>query len=176
MRQAVPTLEVLDGSWPVSVTFDDLVKYHGRSSIGGLAIGFKALELGLPLVSPEGPPVRQAVSVETAFDGPGARDAFEMVTRAVTQERYRVVPELAGPDAPEAPQGHFAFRLLHRGTAVDLTLRPGLVGDDFIALVRRGPDGPAEEELLVGMKEELSARLMALPADQVLFARAVVHR
>lgn len=162
-----PTLEVTDGRAVISISFADLLRYHGRDSIGGLALGFKALELGLPLLSPGTPPERREITVETAFDGPGSRDAFEMATRAVTEDRYRLVPELAGHGAPEAPQGHFVFRLIHHDSVVDLTLRPGLVGDDFIALVRRGPQTPAEEDLLVQMKEELAAKILALPADEV---------
>ncbi|MGH9189113.1 MAG: hypothetical protein ACRD0Q_03630 [Acidimicrobiales bacterium] len=167
MHDAEPTLEVTDGRASISMSFDDLLRYHGRDSIGGLALGFKALELGLPLLSPGAPPERRDITVQTAFDGPGSRDAFEMATRAVTEDRYRLVPELARPGAPEAPQGHFVFRLVHRGSMVDLTLRPGLVGADFVGLVRRGPQTPAEEELLVRMKEELAARILALPADEV---------
>ncbi len=36
----VTVLEVLDHGEPVSIGFDDLVRYHGRASIGGLALGF----------------------------------------------------------------------------------------------------------------------------------------
>lgn len=167
MPTSAATLDVLDGDVLISVSFEDLVKYHGRSSIGGLALGFKALELGLPLLSPGAPPRRRDIKVETAFDGPGARDAFEMVTRAVTGDRYSVEPALAGAGAPEAPQGHFVFRLGHGVKAVTLILAPGLVGDDFNELVRRGPQNPGEEALLVAMKEELAARLLALPPEAV---------
>ena len=31
------TLDVMDGREPISISFEDLLKYHGRSSIGGLA-------------------------------------------------------------------------------------------------------------------------------------------
>jgi len=163
-------LEVLDGRTVLSIGFDDLVKYHGRASVGGLALGFKALELGLALVSPSAPPKRRDIEVRVAFDGPGSRDAFEMVTRAVTGGNYSVVPDLAPEGAPEAPQGHFVFRVTYRGAAVDLTLRPGLVGDDFNSLVRKDSRTAAEEDLLVEMKEGLAARLLALEACDVFDA------
>jgi len=161
------TVSVVDGRTRLTFTFDDLIRYHGRESVGGLALGFKVLERGLPLLSPDGPVERREVTVATAFDGPGARDAFEMVVRAVTGERYSVVPDLAGPGAPEAPQGHFVFRLGLGDAATDLVLRPGFVGDDFVALVRKGPEGEAEEEQLVAMKEDLAARVLARPAAEV---------
>ena len=40
------------------MSFDDLLKYHGRSSIAGLAHAFKAMERGFPLLSPDLPPER----------------------------------------------------------------------------------------------------------------------
>ena len=167
MAAAEPTLDVLDDRTTVSIDFEDLVKYHGRSSIAGLALGFKAMELALPLLSPGRGPRRREIEVETAFDGPGSRDAFEMVTRAVSDDRYRVVPELAFPGAPEAPQGHFVFRVAYGGAAVDLVLRPGLVGQDFIDLVRRGPRTSTEEDRLVDMKEQIAARLLAMAPEDV---------
>lgn len=103
------TLDVLDHGRPVG--FDDVVKYHGRSSIGGVALGFKAMERAWPLLDGGRPPERYDIEIETAFRGPGARDAFEMVTRAVTGDRYRADDDLPGSGvAPEAPEGRFFFR------------------------------------------------------------------
>jgi hypothetical protein len=162
------TLDVLDQREPISISFDDLLKYHGRSSIGGVAHGFKVMERGLPLLAGGAAPERYGITIVTAFPGPGARDAFEFVTRAVSGDRYRVEEDVAGADhAPEAPEGRYFFRFGYLGTIVDLTLRPGLIRDDFIPLVRNQDRTPADEERLVWMKEEMADRLMSLPADQV---------
>ncbi|MDQ6910462.1 MAG: hypothetical protein M3Z84_06725 [Actinomycetota bacterium] len=165
------TLDVLDQGEPIAISFDDLLKYHGRSSIGGVAHGFKVMERALPLLAGGHPPERHDIAIATAFPGPGARDAFEMVTRAVTADRYEVDEELAGPEVPEAPEGRYFFRLDYLGTVVDLTLRPGLIRDDFIPLVRKEHKTPADEERLVWMKEEMADRLLTLPADEVYDAR-----
>jgi len=162
-------LEVLDDGELVLISFDDLAKYHGRSSIGGVAHGFKVMERAFPLLTGGEPPERRHIHVETAFDGPGARDAFEMVTRAVTGGRYRAATDLGadGPEAPEAPQGRFFFRLRYRDKAVDLILRDGHVSDEFIRLVRRDPRSPAEEAHLVSLKADMAERLMSSPAEEV---------
>jgi hypothetical protein len=160
------TLDVLDQRESISFSFDDLLKYHGRSSIGGLAHGFKVMERALPLLRSDGLPERYDITIATAFPGPGARDAFEMVTRAVTGGRYDVNDQLV-PVAPEAPEGRYFFRLGYFGTVVDLTLRSGLIRDDFIPLVRKENRSAADEERLVWMKEEMADRLLSLPADQV---------
>jgi hypothetical protein len=161
------TLVVLDNGEPVSIAFDDLLKYHGRSSIAGVAHAFKAMERAFPLLSPAAPPERYDLTVESGFPGGGARDAFEMVTRAVTGDRYQLAPDTAGADAPEAPGGHFYFRLGYRGAAVDLVLRTGHVPEDFVEVACRDNPTPAEAALAQRLKEEMADRLLSLPADEV---------
>lgn len=60
--------------------------------------------------------------METAFGGPGARDAFELVTRAVREGRFEVDAGLARPERGRALE-RFVFRLGYRGRATTLTLR-----------------------------------------------------
>ena len=166
MTTPVP-LVVLDQGGSISISFDDLVKYHGRSSIAGVAHAFKAMERAFPLLSPGEPPERYDVTVESGFPGGGARDAFEMVTRAVTGDRYRPATEAAPAEAPEAPGGRFFFRLGYRGAAVDLVLRPGLVPEEFLRLACREAPTPAEAVRAQELKEEMAERLLSLPADEV---------
>ena len=161
------TLVVLDHGRPVSISFDDLLKYHGRSSIAGVAHAFKAMERAFPLLSPGGPPERYDITVQSGFPGGGARDAFEMVTRAVTGDRYGLASEPPGTGAPEAPGGHFFFRLGYRGTVVDLVARAGLVPEEFLQLACREAPTPAEAVRAQQLKDEMAERLLSLPADEV---------
>jgi hypothetical protein len=160
-------LEILDHGDLITFTFEDLLKYHGRGAIGGVAHGFKVMERALPLLADGEPPEREGIVIDSAFGGAGARDAFEMVTRTVTGGRFRFDPDLA-PDAPDSPIGRYFFRFTYRdGPAVDLTLRPGLVSDEFVDLARRGASNPEEEAKLERMKQDMADRLMALPASEV---------
>jgi hypothetical protein len=88
-------LEILDHGDLLTFSFEDLLKYHGRTSIGGVAHGFKVLERGLCLLAGGEISERADIRIESAFGGGGARDAFEMVTRAVTGDRFRYDPDLA---------------------------------------------------------------------------------
>lgn len=160
-------LEVRDHGDPVSISFADLLKYHGRRSIGGVAHGFKVMERALPLLAGGEPPERTRIQIDSAFPGDGTRDAFEMVTRAVTGGRHRLVPELAPARAPEGPEGRFWFRVRYGRTTVEVTLRQGFVSADFVAAVRRGAATPEEEAALTRMKEAMAEQLMALPAGEV---------
>jgi hypothetical protein len=163
-------LEVRDHGDLLRFSFDDLVKYSGRSSIGGVAHGFKVMERALPLLGDGAAPDRVDITIESAFGGGGARDAFEMVTRAVTGGRFRFDADLA-PDGPPSPMGRYVFRFSHQaGTVVQLTLRPGLVRDEFIDLATRGPENPAEEQRLADLKQQMADLLMSLPAAEVYAA------
>ena len=162
----MPTLVVRDQSQPISISFDDLLKYHGRSSIAGLAHAFKAMERGFPFLSPGGPPERYDLTVESGFPGGGARDAFEMVTRAVTGDRYQLTIE-ARPGVPEAPGGHFFFRLGYRGTVVELTLRDELVPEEFIDVACKEGPTPAEADRAQQLKEEMAEQLLRMPPEEV---------
>lgn len=166
------TLAVMEAGHPIAFSFEDLLKYHGRGFPGGVAHGFKVMERALPLLADGQPPERRDIAIETAFHGPGARDAFELVTRAVTDGRYRVDATLAGDDVLESPKGRYFFRLRYRGCAVALTLRPGHVRQEFVALGRTESRTEAEEIRLAYLKEEMATRLMGLPAD-ALYTAAV---
>jgi len=153
-------LTVIDDGRRLPFSFDDLMKYHGGGSPGGVAQAFKVLERALPLLSPDGPAERREISLRTPFPGPGFRDAFEMVTRAVTGDRFVLDRELLRPDLGRNRE-QFVFHLSYRGRAVSLVIREGLVRDDFIELLStegRTPEQDAEFEIL---KQDFADRLMA---------------
>jgi hypothetical protein len=159
-------LAVLDDGRPVTLSFAEAMAYHGGGSPGGVAHAFKVMERAFPLLDPDGPVERREITIETAFGGPGARDAFELVTRAVTGERYRVDPALARPDLGRARE-RFVFRLGYRGRTVTLLVREGYVTDEFMALARRDKRGPDEECRLEVLKREMAGRVMAGAASAV---------
>ena len=76
-RRPTSTIEVVDRGRLIAFSFEDILDYHGPGSPGGAAHAFKVLERALPLLDPDGPCERREIVVETAFGGPGARDAFD---------------------------------------------------------------------------------------------------
>jgi hypothetical protein len=123
------------------------------------------LERALPLLSPGEPPQRREIVIRTAFGGPGARDGFELVTRAVTGGRYAVDATLARPEL--GPGRRFVFVLSYRGTDVTLGVRPGIVTDEFVALAGREERNAEDEARLETLKREMADRVMALDAAEV---------
>jgi hypothetical protein len=165
--RAMPSpIVVVDQGQPIAFSFDDMMRYHGPGSPGGVAHAFKVLERALPLLGPDGPLERRAIVVHTAFGGPGARDAFELVTRAASEQRYFVDKSLRRSDRGPTLEG-FVFRLGYRHRAVTLIVREGYVTDEFIALARKQGRSAAEEQDLSRMKLEMADRVMAAAAADV---------
>lgn len=159
-------IEVTDQGQLMAFSFEDVMRYHGPGSPGGVAIAFKVLERALPLLDRGRPCERRELVVETAFGGPGARDAFEMVTRGVTGERFHLDPALARPERGRALE-RFVFRLGYRDERVTMLLREGFMTDEFIDLARTDNRTAEQEAHLDVLKRELAERVMARPAEEV---------
>ena len=162
---------MLDRGHPIAFSFADVMSYHGHSSPGGVAHAFKVLQRGLPLLEPDGAPERREIAVRTAFAGPGARDAFECVLRAVTEDRYVVDASLERPDLGPT-RARFIFRLAYRERVANLTLRDGFVTREFLELAAQDGRTPEEETRLTLLKREMAERVMSASAADVYDASA----
>ena len=132
------TLSVLDQSDVIELTFDDLKKFHGTKSICGLTVSFKVMQAAFDALASDAPIKRSELSVATAFPGPGARDGFEMVMRAVTREQYRIERDVQPSEKiAEAAKGAYFFRIAANGRVAALGLKPEVVPPEFVPLRRR---------------------------------------
>jgi hypothetical protein len=160
------TLTVLDSGHAIEFSFEDLIRYHGPGSPGGVAHAFKVMERGLRLLDPTGPPERREITVTTSFGGPGARDAFECVTRAVTEDRYAIDPSLARP-VLGSTRARFVFRLGYRSRIATLVLRSGFVTEEFLDLADRETRAPQQQARLTQLKQEMATRVMSASATEI---------
>jgi hypothetical protein len=163
---ASPGIAVRDCGRSINFSFEELMKYHGPGSPGGVAHAFKVMERAWPLLAPDAVPERREITVRTAFGGPGARDAFEFVTRAVTEDRYVVDPALGRRERGLTLE-RFVFRLGYRDRTVTLLVREGYVLDELIALVRKEGRTAEESTRLDALKRDMADRVMAAPASDV---------
>jgi len=156
---------VVDEGRQLCFSYEDMLRYHGPGSPGGVAHAFKVMERAFALLDGHGPLQRREIAVATAFGGPGARDAFELITRAVTGGRYALEPELARPERGSTRE-RFVFRVAYRQRSVTLVLREGFVTDEFIGLARR-QRSPEDDARLKLLKTEMAARVMSSAAASV---------
>jgi hypothetical protein len=150
----------------IRFTFDDLMRYHGPGSPGGVAVAFTALQRAFAVLSPDAPPPRRSVVIRTAFRGPGARDGFEAVTRAVSDGRYTVDRTLVRTDLGRLRED-FVFEVNIGEESVTLLLRDGFVTDEFLDLARTESRTPEQEQRLDELKARLANRVMGAPAADV---------
>ena len=104
--------------------------------------------------------------MRTSFGGPGARDGFEAVDRAVTGERFTVDPALARPERGRVLE-RFVFEVSFGERSVTLLLREGFVTEEFIDLARKDGRSEDEEAHLDVLKAEMAARVMGAAASDV---------
>ena len=148
-------ITVLEKGQKLEFSFEDLLKYHGVGYPGGVAHAFQVMQRAFPLLDDGKLLERREIELVTAFPGPGGRDAFEMVTRCVTDGQIHVdkdLPEAAG--ILESPHGRYYFRFSYRGKTVVVTIRPGFVRQDFIEMARKPNRTEEEEVILAQMKRE----------------------
>ena len=150
----------------ITFTFDEMMRYHGVHSPAGVAMAFKVMQRAFAMLSPDGPPERRSIMVRTAFRGPGARDGFEAVTRAVSDGRYVVDRSLVRSDRGRLLED-FVFVVDVGGRIVTLLLRDGFVTDEFIDLARTEARSAGQEQRLGQLKAQLAQRVMSSPADRV---------
>jgi len=160
------TIIVQERGQRITFTFDDVMRYHGVHSPGGVAVAFKAMQRGFAILFPAEPPPRREVLVRTAFRGPGARDCFEAVTRAVSDNRYTVDRSLVRTDRGRLVED-FVFELTIGGHSVTLLLRDGFVTAEFIDLARTERRTEAQEEHLDELKARLARHVVGTPAADV---------
>ncbi|MGN0333556.1 MAG: hypothetical protein ACI4D9_11180 [Lachnospiraceae bacterium] len=174
MREKMREIAVLEKGKKYTYSFEDMLKYHGSGYPGGVAHAFKVMERLFPLLDGGKLPERREIEFVTAFPGPGGRDAFEMVTRCVTENHYYVDKDL--PEAAnvlESPHGRYYFRLSYRGKTVVATIKPGFVRDEFVKLARKEGRTPEEEKHLAELKLEMADRLMNGDAEDIYNAEVI---
>jgi hypothetical protein len=150
----------------ITFTFDDMMRYHGPHSPAGVAMAFKVMQRAFAVLCPDEAPERRRIKVRTAFRGPGARDGFEAVTRAVSDDRYVVDRTLVRADRGRLLED-FVFVVDVGGRTVTLLLREGFVTDEFVDLARTEDRSDEQEARLDGLKAQLAQRVMAASASDV---------
>ncbi|MDP2711484.1 MAG: hypothetical protein Q8O56_09720 [Solirubrobacteraceae bacterium] len=160
-------IEVRELGRTIAYSFEDMMKYHGPGSPGGVAHAFKVMERAFALLTADGEvPARREIVLRTSFGGPGARDGFELVTRAVSGERYTVDRSLARPELGRERE-RFVFEVSYGGRSVTLVLRDGYVPPEFIDLARKDGRSAADDARLDELKAEMAERVMGADAADV---------
>ncbi|RKY10633.1 MAG: hypothetical protein DRP52_07005, partial [Planctomycetota bacterium] len=89
------TLKVMDDMGVVTVTYEEMKKYHDQDFLGGVALAFKVLELAFRELLDGEVPRRDKIRLVLGHNPPGLVDGFEYVTRAITRQRAIFDPTIS---------------------------------------------------------------------------------
>lgn len=158
---------IKDQDTVLHISYEDLIKYHGRHFIGGVAMAFKVMELAFSKLAPGEIPSREKIHVVVGVEGPGIHDGIEMVTRAKSRNALLVSQEVAkdkdAPDAADGKGGKYYFEFVYGSKKLVLSLKPGLLPREFIELSYKTHEGTIKEQekvRLKNLKESIAAFIM----------------
>ena len=162
-------IRIMDQEALLTIPYDNLVNYHGREFIGGVALAFQLLRFAFDRLASERAPQRDEIAIKIAVNGPGIIDGIEMVTRARSRGKLIIDAALAtGVDAPDAADGlggSYYFEIAAAGQRLCCSLKPEVLPVEFIVLARKTHDGsisPLEQRRLQTLKEEIAEQLLSM--------------
>lgn len=159
----------------LELRYEDVKKYHGGLALMAVAVGFRSLQAAFSELFGDEAPNRKDISILSGHAGPGFRDVFEYVTRAVTRGAYTVdVNYPVSQFDPYRPQSYAFVISTADGQSVEVALREGFLPAAFYDYLKKGRENAMteqDEEALDQLKLELSERAIALPQDELLVVK-----
>lgn len=159
------------GKTVLVIKLEDCEKYHGLKRCGGLALGFRLLKFALDrFTSTDSIADRNLITFKTAFDGPGIIDSSEYVGRCLTRKRFMVLPSEA-IEAPECIWGRLYFEIGYGTKLMKLTVREGVVSQEFLEagrLFRSGLATPKEIKRWIIQKEKLYEKVINAQLEDIV--------
>ena len=170
-------ITIKDRDTVLDITYRDMLQYHGRFYIAGVAMAYKLLERIMLELPGSAIPSREAFSFTIAVNGPGIIDGLEMATRARSRGHLAVDAGIAAninaPDAADGKGGKYYFEIAYEQQKVAFKLKDNIIPPEFQALAHRSHDGtldPAGASRLQTLKEEIAVFLTGADAS-MLFTR-----
>ena len=168
-----PTIIVRGEEDLIEIDFEAVAAYHGQGALAMLAVTFRALEVALTALSPDQPPARADITIVSGHPGPGVRDSFEFVTRAVTRGVYAINRSL--PDARLMPSADlsYSFRITLGGKTAEIAVRSTALPERFFALTFNPSRTTADEIEIRHLRKSIATDVLVAPADKLFQWRVV---
>ena len=174
-------IQVMDNNDLITISFEDLLKYHGHNMIGGVALAYKVMLWGFPKLT-DGIPRRGSFTFLSGIGpvGEGVIDAVEMVMRVKTQGTlcldWEQVSDKPGPLTPGG-KGRYYFELGYAGKTLCLALRDGVVPQEFydVSLIpglrRKAGLDLSEQDIsdLTRVRNNLSDAILSSAPDDLFY-------
>lgn len=123
----------------ISISYDDVLKYHGNEMRGGVALAFKIISMAFKKFLPE-IPKRGECSFYSGIgeNGKGIIDTAEMIMRVKTYGKLNLdIKHSLDKIGQEAPNGgKYYFEVGYKNEILKLYLKEGIIPEDFIRYSR----------------------------------------
>ena len=164
-------IKVRDNDNIIEITYEDILKYHGKQMIGGAALAFKIMLMTFPKLSDE-VPTRGNFNFYSGIgaNGRGIIDAAEMVMRVKTNNQIRLDLEYSddklGQVAPGG--GRYYFEIGYNDKMIKLYLKEGIIPNEFMEYSKLAHKCKADNiemkkedlEKLLSLRQELARSIM----------------
>lgn len=138
-------LIIKDTLGEMSLTYEEMCKYHGSDFLGGVALSFKVLELAFKtILKPNEIPERGNIHLILGLDPPGILDGFEYATRAVSQRRIIIDKSII--KGAKSVFGHYYFEVHYRDARMSMWLKENVLPKGFTDLAKKCLGGFATNE------------------------------
>ncbi len=170
-------IKIMDRNEELALHFKELRNYHGNLALMAIGAGFRVLQAGLQALYKEQMPDRSKISIVSGHAGPGFRDAFEYITRAVTRGAYTINTSYPAAQYDPHREQSYAFLISDEaGGAVEVILKPDFLPAVFYDYLKKGREGTMtkqDTERFELLKAELCELALSLPEEELLEVRAV---
>ena len=137
-------LQVKDEIGIIEITYDDMLRYHGKDFAGGVALAYKFLELAFKELLGNEIPERKRIRLVLGFNPPGVVDGLEFATRALTQNRTIIDSNIGL--GPPSVFGSYYFEMQYDKKKIVACLKDGLLPEEFLELAAKGLAKTATEK------------------------------
>ncbi|MER2190480.1 MAG: hypothetical protein ABS951_05930 [Solibacillus sp.] len=165
-------IRIYDRNDLLEITFEDIVKYHGKAAYMALGAGYRVVQAAFEALYGEEIPNRNDLTVFSAHGGPGFRDVFEFVTRAKTRGVYTVDPNypVAQYD-PHRPTGYAYVFTRENGQAVEVSIKEDYLPAQFYDFLKISRERDFTEEEYVyfeQLKFDLANKALNTPLAELV--------
>ncbi len=158
----VQTICVKDHDDIITITYEDLLKYHGKQMLGGVALAFQIMSMTFPMLCDD-VPQRGHFRFYSGIgqNGQGIIDAVEMVMRVKTHQKLELdtayAEDKCGQVAPNG--GRYYFEIGYKQKNIKLYLKEGIIPQEFITYSKLAQQC---KEKQIAMQKEDQQTLLAL--------------
>ena len=137
-------VEIKNEDRVLSLDYECLKQYHQDTNYAMLAITFKGLQKAMTMF-PAGIPERKNIKILSAHPGTGVRDAFEFITRVITNNNFVLDTTLPYANYnPHKEMGYY-YEISDGKNTISLTLKEGILMKEFFDYFEKLKNNTASE-------------------------------